>query len=233
MEADRAARALAEASAAMTRQHDVAGGLAALMDQCRAGLGIDASGILVVSGGRLELLASSSHDAAELDAHQMHTDEGPCIEAHATSASVQAHATDGLAERWPGFAQTMLAAGFHSVHASPLIVQGSSFGALGLFRRADEPFTADEDLVARAFADIATMLVLHHGEIPADRLAKRLTEALGARVVVEQAKGVLADAHDLTMADAYQLLVQSARDRHLPLTEWADQVIREAQRPQG
>lgn len=229
MEPARAAQALAEASSSMTRQHDVAGALAALLEQCGAGLGVDASGILVDSAGRLELLASSSHEASELETHQLHAEEGPCIEAHATGTSVQAHSKESLSDRWPEFARTMLDAGFESVLASPLVFRGETFGAMGLFRRADGAFTADEGVVARAFADIATMLVVHLGEVPAEQLSDRLKNALGARVVLEQAKGVLADSHDVSMAEAYTLLVQSARDHDRPLTEWATHVIRSAQ----
>lgn len=218
----------------MTRQHDVAGALAALLDRCAAGLGVDASGILVESFGQLELLASSSHEASELETLQLHADEGPCIEAHATGRSVQAHSAGELAARWPKFAATMLGSGFASVHAAPLVFQGSAFGAMGLFRHADAPFTNDEDQVARAFADIATMLVLFTGDIPADQLATRLKEALNGRVVLEQAKGVLADGHDVSMADAYEQLVQGARDNHQGLTAWAQQVVASAQhRPDG
>lgn len=235
MEPARAAQALAEASASMTTtQHDVVGALTTLLEQSGIGLGVDASGILVESAGRLELLVSSSHEASELEAHQLHVDEGPCIEAYTTGASVQAHSKQALSDRWPSFARTMLDAGFESVHAAPLVFRGETFGAMGLFRRADVEFTADESVVARAFADIATMLVFRLAEVPADQLAERLKEALGARVVLEQAKGVLADAHDVSMAEAYTLLVQGAREHDRPLTEWAAHLIRAAQaRPEN
>lgn len=214
----------------MTKQHDVAGALAMLLDLCGQGLAVDASGILVESSGQLELLVSSSHAAAELETHQLHADQGPCIDAHASGASVQAHSAAGLTERWPKFAATMLGAGFASVHAAPLKFQGSTFGAIGLFRHADEPFTADEDIVARAFADIATVLVLHVGELPADQVEERLKDALDARVVLEQAKGVLADAHNVSMADAYSMLLRGARDREQGLTDWARHLVASARR---
>lgn len=234
MEPARAAQALAEASSAMTQQHDVVGALATLLDLCGTGLGVDVSGILVESGGQLELLASSSHEAARLETLQLHVDQGPCIDAYATGATVRAHSAVELTERWPEFAKTMLRAGFTSVHASPLVFQTSTFGAMGLFRRAEEPFTPDEETVARAFADIATILILHLGAVPADQLEARLKDALEARVVLEQAKGVLADSQNLSMGEAYVSLVQGARDSGTPLTEWAEHVITSAQhRPEG
>ncbi|MET0467799.1 MAG: GAF and ANTAR domain-containing protein [Aeromicrobium sp.] len=227
----RATQALAEASSSLTKAYDAAGGLAALLDSCRRGLDVDAGGILVEVGGRLELLASSSHQVSELETHQLDVDEGPCVESFQTGDSVQDHAADALLDRWPRFGGTMVAAGFASVLASPLEIQGRIFGAMGLFRRADAEFTSEEELVARAFADIAAILTLQLGQIPEEQAAHRLQEALDARVLLEQAKGVLAGAHGLTMADAYELLVQSAKDRHEPLTAWAVQVIASAQTP--
>lgn len=231
MEPKRAAQALAQASSSLTTSYDAVGALAALLENCRDGLDVDAGGILVETGGHLELLASSSHEMADLETYQLQVDEGPCVDAFQSGASVQADVSEPLTERWPRFAETMVAAGFESVHASPLQIQGRTFGSMGLFRRVPAAFTPDEDVVARGFADIAAMLVLQLGEVPPEQLYRRLQNALDARVLLEQAKGVLSGAHDLSMADAYDLLVQSARDRHQPLTAWAVQVIASAQTP--
>lgn len=231
MEAKRAAEALARASSSLTTSYDAVGALAALLENCRQGLDVDAGGILVEASGQLELLASSSHAMADLEAYQLQVDEGPCVDAFEKGVSLQVHSTEALTSTWPRFADTMIAAGFESVHASPLQIQGRTFGAMGLFRREPSEFTPEEDVVARGFAHIAAMLVLQLGEVAPEQLYRRLQNALDARVLLEQAKGVLAGAHDLSMADAYDLLVQSARDRHQPLTAWAMQVIAGAQTP--
>lgn len=225
------AQALAQASSSLTRPHDVAGALTDLMANCRLGLDVDAVGILVESSGRLELLASSSHDASELEVHQLHTDEGPCIDAHQDGETIQLHTADKLLQRWPTFAPTMIDAGFGSVHATPLTWQGQIFGAMGLFRRSDDEFGPDEDAVARAFADIATVLVVHLEDVDSQQVERRISEALASRIVVEQAKGVLADQRGLSMAQAFDELVEGARERQLPLTGWAAQVIESAQQP--
>jgi len=228
METERVARALAEASSAMRGSPDIAGALTGLLASCQAGLHVDAGGILLASGGRLELMVASSHLASELEIHQLHADEGPCIEAYETSAPVQASSAEVLRERWPRFGETMVTAGFESVHAAPLGMQGQTFGAIGLFRRQDSEFTSEEEVISQAFADIASMLVVHLAEITPEQVSDRVQGALAARVLVEQAKGVLADTHGLSMADAYDLLIQSAHDRHKPLTAWASEVIHDA-----
>ena len=231
MDIARATHALADASSSLTRAHDVVGSLSALLENCKTGLGVDVGGVLIVApSGRLELLAASSHRALELDVHQLHVGGGPCVEAFDTSTTVQAHSSEPLCERWPSFAPTMLEAGLLSVHASPLVWHGTALGAMGLFRRSDVAFSPDEDAVARAFADIATMLVLNVGEIDASRLAERLTEALDSRIVVEQAKGVLAEQQAIDMAEAYDRLVRDAIGHGRQLTSWAADVVAGAQR---
>lgn len=234
MDISRAAQALADASASLTEVHDVMGSVSALLESCKGGLGVDAAGVLVAApSGRLELLVASSHRAAELEVHQLHVDEGPCVEAFATRTTVQEHSSERLRDRWPSFAPTMLDAGLVSVHAAPLMWHGTPLGAMGLFRRSDLAFSPDEDAVARAFADIATLLVLNVGDIDASRLADRLGQALDSRIVVEQAKGVLAEQHQIDMAEAYERLVRDAIGHGRPLTAWAADVVKQAQRPRG
>jgi hypothetical protein len=231
MDIARATQALAVASSSLTTVHDVMGSLSALLESCKAGLAVDVGGVLVAApSGSLELLVASSHQAAELEVHQLHVDDGPCLEAFATRATVQEHSPEGLRERWPSFAPTMLDAGLMSVHAAPLMWHGSALGAMGLFRRSDQPFCPDEDAVARAFADIATLLVLNVGDVDASRLADRLAEALDSRIVVEQAKGVLAEQYQIDMAEAYERLVRDAIDHGGPLSSWAADVVAGAQR---
>ncbi|AWB91102.1 ANTAR domain-containing protein [Aeromicrobium chenweiae] len=233
MDAARAALALADASSSMTRTHDTTGALIDLLTHCEAGLDVDASGILLgVHDGALELLVTSSHAAAELEMYQLNDGEGPCLEAHATGESVDEHSKETLVHRWPQFGQAMIDAGFESVHALPLRINTSSVGAIGLFRRSGRPrFTTTEGTVARAFADIASMLLIQHGDVSPEELAQRVQEALGERVVIEQAKGVLADRHGLSMPDAYERLVHDAHDEGESLTGWAGRVVRDSQTP--
>jgi hypothetical protein len=229
MEPAHAAAALAHASASMTKQHDVIGSVVALLEELRFGLGVDAAGIFLGLDGHLELLASSSHRAEELEVHQLHEHEGPCFDAHVGGVPVQASTSDGLAERWPRFGPTMTRAGFHSVHAAPIAAGGTTIGAMGLLRREDAPFSPDESLVAQAFADIASMLIVHLGTSTPEDVDARVQDALWDRIVIEQAKGVLADTHDVSMPEAYDVLVRAATEQDVSLTVWAEQVVRAAQ----
>jgi hypothetical protein len=124
----------------------------------------------------------------------------------------------------------MVTSPYTTVHAAPLVFDGRRIGAMGLFRTSAEEFSADEDAVAQAFGAIAASLSVQTTELSTDDLEQRLRDALDGRIVVEQAKGVLADSRDLTMASAYAELVRSARHEGVTLRVRAQQVVEDAVR---
>jgi transcriptional regulator with GAF, ATPase, and Fis domain len=228
MEAGRATRSLAEASMTLTQPHDVIGALDTLLAACSSAMEVRAGAVLVAVGDRLELLAASSHEAAELELHQLTADDGPCLDAYRDGIVIDVAGIDDVRRRWPRFADAMAASSYTAVHASPLTLNGRRIGAMGLFRTSTDPFTADEDAVARAFAAIAASLTVQTAELPSDVVEQRLRDALDGRVLLEQAKGVLADARDLSIAEAYVELVRSARERGVTLRDRAQQVVDDA-----
>ena len=229
MKPSHAADALARASAALVGDTDIAGFLATLLDSSADVLHIDAVGILVEDDGILDLLAASSHAAVELELHQAQLEEGPCVDAHRSNRAVDAHGPD-VAALWPRFGPAMLESGFATVHAAPLRWRGTSLGAIGLFRRSDAPFAIDEQTVAQAFADLATLLIVQTERGDLDTVKRRVQELLTTRIVIEQAKGVLSEIHAVDMAEAYQLLLDRAAQDGGKLTTAAKAVIDDAQR---
>ena len=102
-------------------------------------------------------------------------------------------------------------------------------GGLNVFARA-ELDAAPEDLrTAQGFADMLTIVVAQPDTSDEDELGRRVDHALAGRVVVEQAKGVLAQRLDLDMADAYDALLARALRDGSALTRSALDVLREAQ----
>ena len=95
-------------------------------------------------------------------------------------------------------------------------------GAVNLFRHA--PARLDETglRVGQALADVATIGLLQernlrHQEV----LAEQLQAALNSRVVIEQAKGVLAERLGLDMGQAFEQLRGQARVQNRRLAELA------------
>jgi GAF domain-containing protein len=109
--------------------------------------------------------------------------------------------------------------------AVPLRLRGTILGALNLFRTTDEPFTDVELRIAQAMAQVAAIGLLQQRNI-SDRqlLSEQLQTALHSRVVIEQAKGVLAEYLNITVDEAFQQLRNHARKTNSKLTDLAHDV---------
>jgi GAF domain-containing protein len=131
-----------------------------------------------------------------------------------------------LNNRWPRFAAEALAAGFHSVHALPLRLRGTVIGALNLFQlEPGELRRADVD-AAQALADVATIAILsHRATAEAQAVNEQLNHALNSRVVIEQAKGMIAERAGLDMEQAFSALRAHARNQNLRLVDVCRDVI--------
>jgi ANTAR domain len=220
---------LAVAAARMVSDdHDVTGALAALLDGAVESLPVDAAAILVRTGtGGLELLAATSHRAADLEVYQSQVDEGPCVDAVESADAVDVAGRDALLRRWPTVGTAVLTSGYAAVHATPLRWRGQAFGALNVFR-AEPTSLADAASECRALADAATLLLVTSGHFGPDHLARILGEALEARSVVEQAKGALAHVRGVGMAEAFDALLAVAADEGLTLGQAARVVMERA-----
>jgi transcriptional regulator with GAF, ATPase, and Fis domain len=230
MNATRAARALAEASAGLVVDHDVAGHVAALLRSCQDVLDAQAAGILLADDHDvMELLAASTHDAEDLELHQAQTDEGPCIDAFRTGDAVTATEPDDIVARWPRFGPALVERGFTWAHSSPLRWHGQPIGAMGLFRSTGEVLGDDESAVVQAFADLATVLIVQTAQVDLEALGLRVSDALQGRVVIERAKGAVAEIEGVDMAEAYRRLVAEAQSGGSTLTDVAGSVLERAQ----
>ena len=129
-------------------------------------------------------------------------------------------------QRWPRFAAKAGSAGYETVHALPLRWRNATIGALNLFwtRPAD---VLDDDLrVAQALADVSTIAILQE-RVTRDRetLATQLQAALNSRIIIEQAKGVLAERDNLEMRAAFERLRHAARSSNRRLADIASDVV--------
>jgi hypothetical protein len=216
--------ALAAALGAMVSKHDVTDVLARLMQDCLKVLPADAAAVLVSTPlAGLELLSASSHRAEELELLQIQHASGPCVEAVAANAILQVQGRDELMERWGEVGAAIAAAGYHGVQAYPMHWHGKAIGGLNVMVR-DERIPPDP-LVGQILADIATLVVVHAGDLSPDRALARVREAVEARAVIEQAKGVLAVELDAAPGETYDVLLQRAEKSGLGLAATAAQII--------
>lgn len=198
---------------------DVTDLLNRLTASCVSLVDVTAAGLLLADRrGSLHVVAASSHDAADLEGFTAQRSQGPCHDSYQDGRPVLVSDVAAAADRWPGFVRMALALGVRSVHAVPLRLRDQVLGVLGLFGSVPGELN-DRDLrLAQGLADVATISIVQD-RVAADRDAvnEQLQTALDTRVLVEQAKGVLAQKGGLTMPDAYAALVRYARDHNLKI----------------
>lgn len=191
-----------------------------------------AAGLLLADHrGRLNVMAASDERSELLELFQVQAGEGPCQDCF-TSGTAVVNADLATAEdRWPRFAPRAVAAGYRSVHAFPLRLRGHTYGALNLFGTDTGQMDPSEVRVVQALADVATIGMLQQRAIQrGDDLTEQLQGALNSRVVIEQAKGVLAQIHTITPDEAFDMLRKYCRSKNLSLGDVANQVISDTSR---
>src|SRR5260370_22072173 len=220
-------KALVEMADTLVDDYDVVDLLTGLADRCVSLLDVSAAGVMLASPeGSLGLVASSSEAMRLLELFELQTQEGPCLDAFRTGQSVEHENLQAGSGRWPSFSAAALQAGFASALALPLRLREATLGALNLLRVTRTPMDEVDIIVARAFADLATLSIIQHRTAAeALRLNEQLSAALTSRVVIEQAKGVIAERADVDLAEAFSRLRRYARNHNLRLTEVAEAAV--------
>lgn len=223
------ADALAGAATALVHEYDISDLLVRLVRDAARLVGGGAAGLLVrpTDGARLEMLAATDHVATHLKIYQAQQNEGPCVDVCTTGRPVTVAGKPEIVARWPMVGQAIVAAGFRQVHAYPLAWRGRLLGGLNILgHEAGVPDQAQVRM-AHAFADMLTLVVAQPERVLDEEIDQRLATALDGRVVIEQAKGVLAQRQGVGMARAYELLLDARDRKGLTLTETARRVIAE------
>jgi GAF domain-containing protein len=185
-------------------------------------LNVSAAGLLLADPrGELRVVAASSEAVRLLELFQLQSDEGPCLDCFRTGQPVSA--TDLSTDpRWPRFADAAGQAGFSAVQALPMRLRDQVIGALNLFRAAPGAFDPVDVRVGQALADVATISLLHERSMRrTDTLNEQLQAALNSRVIIEQAKGKLAERLGIDVSQAFDLLRDQARNRNQRLSDLA------------
>ncbi|UIJ35759.1 GAF and ANTAR domain-containing protein [Allobranchiibius sp. GilTou73] len=187
----------------------------------------DAAGLMLADQrGNLQLLASSSVETRTLELFELQHNEGPCVDVYRTGLPMTNIDQAEVGQRWPAFAAQVQAGTFSSVHAIPMRLRDQTIGGLNLFLTRPGHLSDRDLALAQGLADIATIGLLQERAIQEHQLlAEQLQGALNSRIVIEQAKGMLAAQHDVPISDAFTAMRSYARRSGQPLAQIARQVI--------
>ena len=179
----------------------------------------DAAGLILADPqDQLHVLASTTDQARVLELFELQNSEGPCLDCFVTGQPVVNIDLAEVEARWPRFHAATTAAGFRSVHALPLRLRGQVIGAMNLFCRDQSNLSDDDIAVGQALSDIATIGLLQERTVRRGEIvAEQLQGALNSRILIEQAKGVLAERAGIGVDAAFAVLRTYARrnGRHL------------------
>lgn len=205
---------------------DVLDFLSLLSERAAELLDVTAAGVILSDQrGGWHPTAASSEDARLLELFTAQTREGPCLECVRTGVSVASSDLEADTGRWPRFAEAAARAGFRAAYAVPMRLRRESIGALTLLNTEAVGVDEDSTKLGQALADVATIGLLHHRSVHrSELLSEQLQATLHHRVVIEQAKGVLAEHSALTMQQAFELLRGFARTNHQGLSDVARSV---------
>lgn len=209
----------------LTTNYDMVDLLHTLVHECVGILGMHAGGMMLADGsGELQLMTSTSEAAAFVEMMQLNAAEGPCIDSFRTGAAVS---VPNIAQSatWPAFRVAALAQGFQSALATPMKLRGKILGTMNLFGTEPVEVSERDAAVAQALADVATIGILQERVIREGHLmAEQLYRALGSRILIEQAKGVISNELSISVDEAFALLRKYSRDHGATIRSVSGQV---------
>jgi hypothetical protein len=176
--------------------------------------------------GELELAAACGDRMRSLELLQLRHMEGPAVDAYRSGRGVYSPHLRTSTGRWPRFAPAALAAGFQSALALPLWRHGEGLGVLDVL--SDQPADPDGDRarIGQALADVAASGLFYQRTLRRQEvLVEQLQTALTSRILIEQAKGVLAERAQISIDDAFATLRDYARSHRRKLKDVAEAVV--------
>ena len=207
-------------------QYDLELALAELTESVAAVLGLCGSGVTMAEDGRLRFVTAVSQASGELERIQEQEQSGPCQDAYDTGEAVCVTDVRVETTRWPEFAAAASRLGVAGVAGIPMRLTNHTIGALNLYAPEPREWTEDDIAAAAVLADVATSYVINASKMrQQQQLSEQLQQALVSRVVIEQAKGITAQKHAVTVDEAFHLMRGHARSNNASIRAVAEAIV--------
>jgi GAF domain-containing protein len=203
-----------------------------LAQQVTAVAGVAGAGVSVLESGQLRFMAASDERCAALGRAKEAGQAGPGVDACRTGKIVTVADLSGISRGWGAYQGAAQEAGIVAVASVPMRRDGESIGAVGLYSTTQQDWPAAELGAAVILANMATGYLVHARELDRQsRLIGQLSRALDSRIMIEQAKGVLAAERQIPVDEAFEVLRRHARSHSASLHSVAEAVVNLGLRP--
>jgi transcriptional regulator with GAF, ATPase, and Fis domain len=221
------ARTFVELADTLVADYDVVDFLSTLAERCVELLDtVEVGLVLLDRHGQLQVMASSSERMRVAELFEVQNEEGPCFDCQRQGEPVLNSPLDSSEDLWPRFGPMARTAGFRMVHALPLRLRHDVIGAMNVFDTQMREMTTQQVNISQALADAATIGILQERSVRQHvDVAGQLQGALNSRILIEQAKGVVAEQQQVSMEDAFAMLRGYSRSSRVPLSNVARSVI--------
>lgn len=177
--------------------------------------------------GELRVEGATSDRVFALASVDLGNAQGPCTDSYRSGGSVRNRILDGAGGHWPQYAPIARAAGFRIAHALPLRCRAGAVGVAGVLAEQADPLTDFQASLADALVTSAAISILQERAVRrSTEKSEQLQRALDSRIVVEQAKGLVAGRLNTDVNSAFTLLRDYARGRNERLAEVCEDVVR-------
>jgi transcriptional regulator with GAF, ATPase, and Fis domain len=206
--------------------YDLVDLLHTLVSQCVPLFQASAAGIILTDDEEFEVVASTNERSRLVEILQLRSGSGPCVESVVTGRAVSVPDIARSGPTWPRFRDGALEQGFASMFSVPMRLRTTTIGSLNLFWDRTGGLPPEDAPTVQALADVATIGILQERALRESDVARQqLQFALSSRVIIEQAKGVVAYTHQASMDDAFSLIRAHARSNGLPLADVAAEIV--------
>jgi hypothetical protein len=193
---------------------------------CAELLDVHGAGVLALDEDKaLTSVAASGETAALLIRLEVDHDQGPGVDALRGGDLVECADLGAGELRWPRFAPLAVAAGMGAAYGMPCRLRDTTVGALTLYRTAVGALPPERVEVGRGLANTVALGVAAHRGREQGLRVEQLQGALNSRVIIEQAKGMLAERAGLSVDEAFAVMRVHARNSGTKIRDVARQVL--------